>query len=174
MRARRVAVPWLVCQDALGEGELPAALLRATRREAADSFEQRLFDASNRSYVLVVALRERFTSESVSSGMSVPAMESLDQIKRLLVQRGLLPRLRNRLNPLTHAFSVMPGDERAVGAASRPTTLRTSSFGHMCRTIRRVGLARQSGGICLVSTCSAVTSVRASNSNRWWSVLRMA
>jgi hypothetical protein len=79
-------------QDALGEGEQSAALLRATRREAADSFEQRLFDASNRSYALVLALlRERFAPESVSSGLSVPAMESLDQTNRLLVQRGLLP-----------------------------------------------------------------------------------
>jgi hypothetical protein len=79
-------------QDALGGGELSADLLRATRREAADSFEQRLLDASNRSYGLVLALlREQFAPESVSSGLSVPAMESLDQINRLLVQRGLLP-----------------------------------------------------------------------------------
>jgi hypothetical protein len=80
-------------RDALGEGELSADLLWATRREAADSFEQRLFDASNRSYGLVLALlRERFAPESFSSStVSVTAMESLDQINRLLVQRGLLP-----------------------------------------------------------------------------------
>ena len=39
-------------RDVLGEGELSANLLRATRREAADSFEQRLLDASNRSYAV--------------------------------------------------------------------------------------------------------------------------
>jgi hypothetical protein len=80
-------------QHALGEGELPADLLRATRREAADSFEQRLLDASDRSYGLVLALlRERFVPESFTSGtLSVKAMDSLDQINRLLVQRGLLP-----------------------------------------------------------------------------------
>jgi hypothetical protein len=80
-------------QHALGEGELSADLLRATRREAADSFELRLLDASNRSYGLLLALlRERFAPESFSSGtLSVTAMESLDQINRLLVQRGMLP-----------------------------------------------------------------------------------
>jgi hypothetical protein len=80
-------------QDALGEGPVSADLLRATRRDAADSFEQRLLDSSDRSYALVVAiLRERFAPGSTTSGaLAVTAMETLDQINRVLVQRGLLP-----------------------------------------------------------------------------------
>jgi hypothetical protein len=75
----------------------PPGLLRATRRDAADGFEQRLLDAGDRSYGLVVAaLRERFAQpdEFVSGafrGLAVAAMLGLDDVDRLLVQRGLLP-----------------------------------------------------------------------------------
>jgi hypothetical protein len=60
-------------------------------------------DASDRSYALAVAiLRERFAPQSTTSGsLAVTAMETLDQISRVLVQQGLLP-------PFTPALNSMP------------------------------------------------------------------
>jgi hypothetical protein len=79
-------------------GDLASAdFLRATRREAADAFEQRLLDVSDRSYRLVLAaLQERLAQEDLFvaglfRGLAVSAMEGLDEINRVLVQRGLLP-----------------------------------------------------------------------------------
>jgi hypothetical protein len=77
--------------------DVPAGLLRATRREANDAFEQRILDASDRIYHLVLStLREQFehTDFFVSRSFRFLAekeMLSLDDITRLLVQRGLLP-----------------------------------------------------------------------------------
>ena len=77
--------------------DVPAGLLRATRREANDAFEQRILDASDRIYHLVLStLREQFehtdffVSRSFRS-LAEKEMLSLDDITRLLVQRGLLP-----------------------------------------------------------------------------------
>ena len=77
-------------------GLAPADFLRATRREAADAFEQRLLDVSDRSYSLVLAaLREDFGQDpfvgAAFRSLAVSAMEGLDEIDRALVQRGLLP-----------------------------------------------------------------------------------
>jgi hypothetical protein len=67
--------------------------LRATRREAHDSFEQRLLDLSDRIYGLTLtALRDQFSPRSATGqGPAVAAMMTLDDTNRLLVQRGLLP-----------------------------------------------------------------------------------
>src|SRR6266508_1726096 len=77
-------------------GLAPADFLRATRREAADAFEQRLLDVSDRSYSLVLtALEEQFAQDpfvgGAFRGLAVSAMEGLDELNRVLVQRGLLP-----------------------------------------------------------------------------------
>jgi hypothetical protein len=82
-------------RDAL-RGVAPAEFLRATRRVARDSFEERLLDVSDRSYRLVLsAVRELFGEEFAVAGafrgFAVAAMEGLEQIDRVLVQRGLLP-----------------------------------------------------------------------------------
>jgi len=76
---------------------LPPDLLRATRRQAADSFEQRLLDISDRTYASVLAaLEERFTQEDlfVAGGfrsLAIAAMDTMNDVHRALVQRGLLP-----------------------------------------------------------------------------------
>jgi hypothetical protein len=75
-------------------GTVPAAdLLRATRREPVDAFEQRLLNVSDRNYGLVLtALRAWFDRDDFSfRHLAVDAMESLDEINRALVGRGLLP-----------------------------------------------------------------------------------
>jgi hypothetical protein len=73
-------------------GLAPADYLRATRRDAADGFEQRLLDASDRAYALVIAeLKDQFRVAGSFSSLAVSAMRVLDDINRLLVQRGLLP-----------------------------------------------------------------------------------
>lgn len=82
-------------RDALGD-PAPADFLRATRREPADTFEQRLLNTSDRSYRLILAaLQEQFASQDFVAGtfrsLAVSAMEGLDEINRALVQRGLLP-----------------------------------------------------------------------------------
>ena len=83
-------------QDPLPD-PLPPDLLRATRREASDSFEQRLLDISDRTYASVLAaLEERFTQEDlfVAGGfrsLAIAAMETMNEVHRTLVQRGLLP-----------------------------------------------------------------------------------
>jgi hypothetical protein len=41
--------------------------------------------------VVVAALRDQFAQEAGFSSLAVSAMEALDEINRLLVQRGLLP-----------------------------------------------------------------------------------
>jgi len=75
----------------------PGDFLRATRREAADTFEQRLLDVSDRNYRLVLsALQEQFAQSDffvagTFRGFAVSAMDGLDEINRVLVQRGLLP-----------------------------------------------------------------------------------
>jgi hypothetical protein len=75
----------------------PAFFLRAIRRETNDAFEQRLLDVSDRGYQsIVAALGESFAQEDPFAGgaftrFAVTAMMSLDDVHRLLVQRGLLP-----------------------------------------------------------------------------------
>ena len=72
---------------------MPTTLLRATRREAVDEFERRLLDISDRTYrVVLAALQAQFEPQSsVPRSLAVSAMESLDAVNRVLVQRGLLP-----------------------------------------------------------------------------------
>ena len=79
-------------KDALGD-PVPPDILRAKRRQAADSFEQHLLDLSDRGYRLVIALlREQFVKDSfVGQDRAVDAMGILDDTNRVLVQRGLLP-----------------------------------------------------------------------------------
>ncbi|GIH03771.1 hypothetical protein Rhe02_18380 [Rhizocola hellebori] len=82
-------------RDALG-ALTPAEFLRATRREAADRFELRLLEVSDRGYRLVLAaLRGLFVPEDSVCGalrnLAVDAMEVLDHANRVLVSRGLLP-----------------------------------------------------------------------------------
>jgi hypothetical protein len=79
-------------RDTLG-APVPDDSLRATRRQADGSFEQRLLDLADRSYRLVIALlREQFVKDSfVSQDRAVDAMFILDDSNRVLVQRGLLP-----------------------------------------------------------------------------------
>src|SRR5581483_4918367 len=79
-------------RDALGDAPI-ADLLRATRRTAADPFEQRLLDLSDRAYrVLVAVLRDHFVpSSTVSQSTALDAMDALNDANRVLVQRELLP-----------------------------------------------------------------------------------
>jgi hypothetical protein len=83
-------------RDSLGD-LAPTDFLRVTRREATDAFEQRLLDVCDRTYGLILAaLHEWFAQEDVFiagtfRGFAVSAMENLDGITRVLVQRGLLP-----------------------------------------------------------------------------------
>jgi hypothetical protein len=82
--------------DRLGDkltDPVPPEILRATRRQADGSFEQRLLDLSDRGYALVIAqLREQFVKDSfVGQDRAVDAMFILDDTNRVLVQRGLLP-----------------------------------------------------------------------------------
>jgi hypothetical protein len=74
----------------------PADVLRATRRDAADDFEQRLLDASDRAYRLTVEiLGHQFTPAENDVVPFLPvaleAMTGLDDITFVLAQRGLLP-----------------------------------------------------------------------------------
>jgi hypothetical protein len=77
--------------------QVPADLLRATRRETTDPFEQRLLGVSDRNYDLILfALREQFANQDFFAAgtwrdLATRAMLSLDETNRLLVQRGLLP-----------------------------------------------------------------------------------
>ncbi len=79
-------------RDSLGDLS-PHDYLRATRQGALDSFERRLLDVSDRIYALTLALlRDRFAPKSLMGpGLAVSAMESLHDVNRVLVQRGLLP-----------------------------------------------------------------------------------
>jgi len=81
-----------VLRDSLA-GLSPTDFLRATWREGEGPFEQRLLDVSDRSYGLIIAtLQERFAPQAIGSAtLAVSAMETMDEINRLLVQRGLLP-----------------------------------------------------------------------------------
>src|SRR6266508_3786727 len=85
-----------ILRDSLGH-LAPTAFLRATRREPRDAFERRLIDVSDGSYGLTVAaLQEQFAQQDLFvagtfRGLAVSAMEGLDEINRVLVQRGLLP-----------------------------------------------------------------------------------
>jgi hypothetical protein len=73
-------------------GLAPGDYLRATRRQAADSFEERLLAASDRGYKLIIdALRDQFTAVDTFSSLAVSAMRVMDDTNRLLAQRGLLP-----------------------------------------------------------------------------------
>jgi hypothetical protein len=82
-------------QSAL-QGLAPADFLRATRRSANDSFEQRLLDTNDRTYGLVIsAVQGTFDPDfgvaGAFRGLAVSAMMTLDDSNRVLVQRGLLP-----------------------------------------------------------------------------------
>lgn len=71
---------------------VPPDILIVTRRDTDDPFEQRLLDASDAIYRVVVAtLRDRFAPPAFGSQTPVTAMEALNDIDRALVQRGLLP-----------------------------------------------------------------------------------
>jgi hypothetical protein len=75
----------------------PAGAVRALRRTPDDTFEQRLLDAGDRGYALVVAALREWLGQPdpfVGGGfrqLAVQAMSHLDELDRLLVQRGLLP-----------------------------------------------------------------------------------
>ena len=82
-------------QSAL-QGLAAAEFLRATRRIANDSFEQRLLDTNDRTYRLVLsAVQGTFDPDfgvaGAFRGIAVSAMMTLDDSNRVLVQRGLLP-----------------------------------------------------------------------------------
>jgi hypothetical protein len=73
-------------------GLAPGDYLRATRRQAADSFEERLLAASDRGYRLIIdALKDQFATAGTFSSLAVSAMRVVDDANRLLAQRGLLP-----------------------------------------------------------------------------------
>jgi hypothetical protein len=79
-------------------GLAPADFLRATRRETNDSFEQRLLAVGDQTYGLLVDIVRQWF-EPQEDLVIIPfqdwarrAMNDLDDIHRLLVQRGLLPR----------------------------------------------------------------------------------
>ncbi len=77
---------------------MPPDVLRVTRRNPADSFEERLLSVTDRSYRTVVeALGHRFaqTDFFIAGAFGRLAVDTmmgpLDDSLRLLVQRGLLP-----------------------------------------------------------------------------------
>ncbi len=79
-------------------GTEPATLLRVTRREPKDSFEQRLLDLSDRCYHQVLAtLRSQFDQPDFFVSGSFRALATsamlgeLDSSLQTLTQRGLLP-----------------------------------------------------------------------------------
>jgi hypothetical protein len=85
------AAAFATLRDSLGD-LTPADFLRATRRDGADAFEGRLLDVSDRSYRLTLdALQEQFAQRAPFSALALSAMEGLDAINRVLVQRSLLP-----------------------------------------------------------------------------------
>jgi len=83
-------------RDALGDVP-PAFFQRAIRRETNDAFERRLLDVSDRGYqAIVTALGESYAQQDFFAGgaftrVAVTGMVILDDVHRLLVQRGLLP-----------------------------------------------------------------------------------
>jgi hypothetical protein len=90
------AAAWATVRGSLGT-MAAADFLRATRRDAADATERRLLDVSDRNYRMIqTALQGQFGDpESFDSAtfraLALTAMDSMDDINRLLVQRGLLP-----------------------------------------------------------------------------------
>lgn len=80
-------------------GLASAEFLRATRRETTDPFEQGLLSVADRTYGLLVNIVREWLGPEDFSAVSIPpfrswaqdAMDTLDEIHRLLVQRGLLP-----------------------------------------------------------------------------------
>ena len=85
------AAAWAAITDPLA-GLAPGDYLRATRRQAADSFEERLLAASDRGYRLIIdALKDQFATAGTFSSLAVSAMRVMDDTNRLLAQRGLLP-----------------------------------------------------------------------------------
>jgi hypothetical protein len=80
-------------------GLAPADFLRATRRETTDPFEKRLLAVGDQTYGLLLEIVRQWLGpqEDVVGFLSfrdwaMRAMTDLDDIHRLLVQRGLLPR----------------------------------------------------------------------------------
>jgi hypothetical protein len=81
------------------DGLAPADFLRATRRATTDPFEQRLLSVGDRTYGLLVSIVREWLGPEDLTAVSIPpfqtwalnAMFTLDEIHRLLVQRGLLP-----------------------------------------------------------------------------------
>jgi hypothetical protein len=81
------------------DGLAPAEFLRATRQETTDPFEQRLMSVGDRTYGLLVSTVREWLGPQDFGAVSIPpfqdwardAMSTLDEIHRLLVQRGLLP-----------------------------------------------------------------------------------
>lgn len=70
----------------------PAGYLRATRRETADAFEERLLGVSDGCYSLLIRLlQEQFGQNAGFSSTALSAMQTLDAINHALVERGLLP-----------------------------------------------------------------------------------
>jgi hypothetical protein len=75
----------------------PPDLLRAVRREPADTFEERLLDVSDRVYQQVVTAMGHWFRQLDSEAawgfreLARDAMDALDAGNRVLVQRGLLP-----------------------------------------------------------------------------------
>ena len=83
---------------AILRGTEPATLLRVTRRQPADSFEQRLLDLSDRCYHQVLAaLRSQFDQPDFLVSRSFRALATsamlgeLEGSHQTLAQRGLLP-----------------------------------------------------------------------------------
>jgi hypothetical protein len=77
------------------EGLAPGEFLRATCREATDDLERSLLELSDHYYGLIVAtIHTWFAHEKQLSGLrdrAVSTMDGLNEINRLLVERGLLP-----------------------------------------------------------------------------------
>jgi hypothetical protein len=70
----------------------PADYLRATRRDSADAFEERLLGVSDGCYSLLISLlQEQFGQGAGFSSTALSAMQTLDAINHALAERGLLP-----------------------------------------------------------------------------------
>lgn len=96
-QGQKHAAAFTAMTDSLS-GLTPDDYLRATRRDGTDAFEGRLLDVSDGNYSLVVrALNYQFGQSAdaftpaLFMDLAESAMEALDNINRLLVQRGLLP-----------------------------------------------------------------------------------
>jgi hypothetical protein len=126
----------------------PSEYLRAIPREPGDELERRLLDLSDHCYRLVVgSLQIWFEHEDevfTARGQGVDAMNGLNMVNRLVVERGLLP-----------ALTPPPASDQRDSGWDRPSTTRAPACGTSAgisksgeREYARAGAAKTAGAQC--------------------------